>query len=249
VFQRPFTKPISEARLIKRYKRFLADVELEGGGMETVHCPNSGSMLGCAEPGSRVLVSYDGNPKRKLPYTLEAVRVGRTWVGVNTSLPNAFMGDVLRARLLPSLSAYGNVRAEVPLGKGTRLDFLLTEPGLPDCYLEVKNVTLREGSAAIFPDCKTERGAKHMRELAHLARQGHRAAVVFFVQRDDCERFAPARHLDPAYADALQEAHGEGVTLLPLLIKVERRGLSLRGELPFSLDSTMRSQKEKGAWA
>jgi sugar fermentation stimulation protein A len=236
VFAFPFTAPVSRGILVRRYKRFLADVETPEG-MQTVHCPNSGSMLGCTEPGSPVLISYHGAGKRKLPYTLEAVRVAETWVGVNTSNPNRAVGALLRAQAFPPLAAYAEVRAEAAVNKATRLDFLLSGAGLPNYYLEVKNVTLRRGDTALFPDCKTERGAKHMRELAALADHGHKAGVLFFIQRGDCARFAPAADLDAAYAQALRTSHAAGVDVFPLLVDVDEDGLTLHRLLPYALDA------------
>lgn len=232
MFQFPFARKITEAVLIKRYKRFLADVRFLDGRVETVHCANSGSMLGCCEPESPVLVSLAVGTSRKLPYSLEAVKVGTTWVGVNTSAPNACVGTLLREQKIPSLSAYTDVRAEFAISKETRLDFRLEGRGLPTAYVEVKNVSLAKGKTARFPDSVTARGAKHMTELAALARAGNRAAVVFFVQRGDCERFEPAGDIDPVYARALQTAVAAGVEIIPLGIGVSPKGLRLRKILP-----------------
>ncbi len=227
----PFERPVREGVLLRRYKRFLADVDLDGETV-TVHVPNSGSMLGCNRPGSTALVSHDANPKRKLPYTLEAVRIGRTWVGVNTGIPNRVVGGLLRAQAIPGLAAYTAVRAEYAISKATRLDFFLQGPGLPDAYVEVKNVSLADGGVARFPDSVTARGAKHMRELAELRAQGHRAAVLFFVHRSDCAAFGPAADIDPAYTAALQEAVAAGVEVYPLSIAVDRKGIAFCGILP-----------------
>lgn len=227
-----FDRPIREATLIRRYKRFLADVDL-GGEIVTVHVPNSGSMLGVNVPGSPVLVSDSQNPGRKLRYTLEAVKIGRTWVGVNTATPNRFVGGLLEARKLAPFAAYDRVRPEYAISKETRLDFYLQGAGLPDAYLEVKNVSLAEGKLALFPDSVTARGAKHMRELAALVAAGHRAAVLFFVHRADCDRFSTATRIDPVYSRALAEAHAAGVEIVPLSVGVTARGVAFRGILPF----------------
>lgn len=230
-YHRPFTKPMRQGRLVRRYKRFLADVEMDGE-ITTAHCANSGAMLGCNLPGSPVLLSWHDNPKRKLPYSLEAVNVDGEWVGVNTSVPNGFVGELLRARLLPAFEDYRSVRPEVKVGT-SRLDFLLEGPDLPPAYIEVKNVSLVDGGVALFPDAVTERGARHMRELTELVGTGARAAVVFFIQRTDCTRLAPATHIDPAYAEALAQAVQAGVEVYPLSIRVDGAGLTYLGILPF----------------
>ncbi len=231
-FCRPFTKPLVRGRLLRRYKRFLADVELESGEVVTAHCANSGSMLGCNVPGSDVLLSYHDDPRRKLRYGWEAIHIDGNWIGVNTGLPNLFVGDLLRGRQLEAFACYDSVKPEARLTKETRLDFYLEGEGLPPAWVEVKNVTLRRGDTAIFPDSVTQRGAKHMRELGELAKQGARAAVVFTVQRVDCERFAPAEDIDPAYAEALREAVDKGVEVHAIRIRVDERGHWFDGLLP-----------------
>jgi sugar fermentation stimulation protein A len=233
----PFTRPILEGTLVKRYKRFLADVEV-GGEVLTVHCPNSGSMLGCNFPGSPVLISDSKNPARKLRHTLEAIKVGRTWVGVNTSIPNSLVGKLLAAGHIEPLAEYQTIRAEYAISKQTRLDFYLQQAGLPDAYVEVKNVSLAEGAVAKFPDSVTERGAKHMNELEILVRQGNRAAVVFFVNRSDCKSFAPALQIDPAYAASLAKAVTAGVEIYPLSLQVSPKGHTFKGILPVELPAT-----------
>jgi sugar fermentation stimulation protein A len=158
--------PLLPGRLVRRYQRFFADVVLEDGRAETVHCPNSGSMLGLCAVGAPVLVSDSGDPARKLRMTLERVRAGRAWVGVNTMLPNRIVREAVEAGRLPELAGYAEVRPEVKFGERSRIDLRLAGPDRPACWVEVKNVTLRAGRAARFPDAVTERGLKHLRELA-----------------------------------------------------------------------------------
>lgn len=227
-----FDRPIIEGVLVRRYKRFFADVRV-GSKTITAHCPNSGSMLSVNVPGAPVLISDSGNPERKLRHTLEAVKIGRTWVGVNTATPNKFVRTLLEGGKIEPLAAYDRVRPEFAISKESRLDFLLQGDGLPDAYVEVKNVSLAEKGTALFPDSVTERGAKHMRELAALVRAGNRAAVVFFVHRADCRAFEPAAGIDPTYTQALAEAHAAGVEILPLSIGVSPTGVRFRGILPF----------------
>ena len=177
-----FTREMIPATLLRRYKRFLADVELADGTVLTVHCPNPGRMTSCSEPGRPVWISDSGNPRRKLRHTLEMIRMGRTWVGVNTAHPNPTVAAFVRASRIPELAGYAEVRSEVTIGD-SRLDLLLTGPGRRDCYVEIKNATLRVGDHAAFPDAVTERGRKHLLALAELAAEGHRAVIFYFVGR------------------------------------------------------------------
>ncbi|MBI5137540.1 MAG: DNA/RNA nuclease SfsA [Nitrospirae bacterium] len=211
-------EPLIEGTLVRRYQRFLADVRLGNGEVVTAHCVNTGSMLGCRPEGAPVLISRAGNPGRKLQYTWELVRVdgatGPTWVGVNTGRANAIVAEAIEGGAIPELMPFGTLRREVKYGASSRIDILL-ESGGQKTYVEVKNTTLADGATARFPDSVSVRGAKHMRELAAMVEQGHRAAVVFLVQRGDSECFAPADHIDPAYGAALREAAAAGVLVLP----------------------------------
>ncbi|MBN9021010.1 MAG: DNA/RNA nuclease SfsA, partial [Rhizobiales bacterium] len=199
-----FSSPLIEGRLVRRYKRFLADVLLPGGETVTVHCANPGSMLGLAEPGMRVLLSRSGNAARKLPLSWELVEAEpHGLVGINTALPNRLVEEALRARRVPELAAYDEIRREVAYGRASRVDFLLRGDGLPDAYVEVKNVHFsRAPGLAEFPDSVTARGARHLDELADMVAAGHRAAMLYLVQRTDSERLAICRDLDPAYGAA-----------------------------------------------
>ena len=203
-----FPDPLIQGTLIKRYKRFLCDVELDGGARVTAHCANSGSMLGLVTPGSEVWLSPARNPARKLRYTWELIRVDGNLVGVNTSHPNMIVSEAVSAGCVPELHGYDNLRREVPYGKNSRIDVLLDRPGRPPCYVEVKNVHLKRNGRAEFPDAVTARGAKHLGELSEMAAQGFRAVMFFLVQRQDCDGFAIAADIDPAYAAAARAARG-----------------------------------------
>lgn len=226
--------PLIPGRLIRRYKRFLADVELEEGGTVTAHCANTGSMLGCDRPGSRVLLSEARKPGRKLPYTWELVDVDGTWVGINTARANSLVAEAIEAGRIPELPGRAGLRREVPYGKGSRIDLLLNDPDGPT-YVEVKNTTLADGGLARFPDAVTTRGQKHMRELAGVVAAGARAAVVFLVHRGDAERFAPADAIDPAYGQALREAHAAGVLVLAYRATAGPDGVEVTARIPAAL--------------
>ena len=234
-----FDKPLLEGVLIRRYKRFLADVELDDGRQLTVHCPNSGAMTTCSEPGSRVVISDSENPKRKLRHTLEMIRSGRAWVGVNTMNPNRAVEGFVRRGRLPELRGYDEVRREVKYGvEGrSRIDLLLScaDGSRPPCYVEVKNSTLRRGDHAAFPDAVTERGRKHLRELQAEVESGRRAVLFFFVGRADVSRWRPADEVDPAYGTTLREAVASGVELLAYGMRFSRRGIALRQRLAIDL--------------
>jgi sugar fermentation stimulation protein A len=221
-------------RLVRRYKRFLADVETEAGESLTVHCPNPGSMLGLDAPGSPVRLSRSDDPRRKLPHTLEMVRVGRTWVGLHTGRANALVERALAAAALPSLAGYAECRREV--AGGSRLDFRLDggADGRP-CYVEVKSVTLARARAARFPDSVTLRGRRHLEALARLRRRGVRAVLLFLVQRGDCDWIEPADDIDPGYGKALRRAARAGVELLGVRARVGPRAIRIERRLPVRL--------------
>ena len=213
-----FADPLIRGTLVRRYKRFLADVTLAGGETVTAHCANPGSMLSVDAPGSEVWLSPARNPERKLRYTWELIRIGAGLVGINTSHPNALVADAVAGGVISELSAYETMRREVKYGRNSRIDLLLEGTGLPTCYVEVKNVTMRRGSgadaAAEFPDSVTARGAKHLEELSDMVREGRRAVMVYLVQREDCRRFSIAADIDPAYGKGLQRAMAAGVEVL-----------------------------------
>ena len=210
-----FPQPLASGVLVQRYKRFFADVAMDDGRQITAHCPNTGPMLGLNRPGRRVWLSRSDSRTRKLAHTLEFVQQDGAMVGVNTHRANRLAAEALAAGAIPELAAYASVRAEVRYGAASRVDFLLEGEGRPSCWLEVKSVTLsRTAGLAEFPDCRTERGAKHLAELTAMANQGHAAAVLFVVQRNDCDRFAAAADLDPAFAEALDHAQANGVKVM-----------------------------------
>jgi sugar fermentation stimulation protein A len=220
--------PLLRGELIKRYKRFLADVRLTDGSEVTAFCPNSGSMKGMRTPGMPVMLSLSDDPKRKTAHTLEMIRPARSWVGVNTHLTNKLAWEVLSMGLIKGISP---VRAEVTVGS-SRLDILATTDMGEDFYIEVKSVTLKEGSQARFPDAVTTRGAKHMRALEALVMGGKQAAVMFMVQRADCDCFAPEVTIDPAYAKALAQAQAMGVKTFVVGLSIRAGGVYLRDMLP-----------------
>ena len=208
-----FPSPLIGGKLIKRYKRFLADVELDTGETVTAACPNTGSMLGLTDPGCRVWLSRSDSPTRKHPHTWELLELpGHGFVGINTGHPNGLVGEAIRDGLFPAFGGYASLRNEVKYGRNSRIDILLEHAERPPCYIEVKNVHLfRRPGLAEFPDCVTIRGAKHLAELADMARQGARAAMVYLVQAQFPERFSLAEDLDPHYVQAFRAAAKAGV--------------------------------------
>ncbi len=213
--------PLAQGRLIRRYKRFLADVELDGGGIVTVHCANPGAMTGLAEPGMRVFLSRSANLKRKLPLSWELVEADGGLVGINTAHPNRLAEEAIRAGVIPELAGYASLRREVRYGRNSRLDILLTDPDRGSAYVEVKNVhLLRRPGLAEFPDSVTARGARHLAELSAAAAAGHRAVMLFLVQRNDATRFGLARDIDPAYGAAFDRARAAGVEMLAYACRI-----------------------------
>ena len=230
-----FPTPLVPARLLRRYNRFLADAVLEETEQEiTAHCPNPGSMMGLAEPGMRIWLEPNDDPRKKLRFGWRLVELpGGHWSGIDTAVPNRVVREALLARAVPRLSAYGAVRAEVKYGRASRVDFLLSEAGLPDAYVEVKNVHLRRtGDLAEFPDSVTARGARHLEELSDMVAAGHRAVMLYLVQRTDCARLAMAADLDPAYARAFDAAREAGVEMLCHGTEIDGTGVRLGAELP-----------------
>ncbi len=234
-----FPDPLIPGTLIKRYKRFLADVEFfDGGGVVTAHCANSGSMLSVNEPGSEVWLSPARNPDRKLKYTWELIRVGRTLVGINTQLPNAIVAEAIEAGKIPELKGYPSLRREVKYGDNSRIDILLEGSGGEKCYVEVKNVTMKrdlsKDAPVEFPDAVTSRGAKHLRELSNMVGDGHRAVMAYLVQRADGKSFTIAGDIDPAYRDGLEAAQKAGVEVLCYGCKLTRRDIRVTGPIPLA---------------
>ena len=229
-----FQTPLVPGRLIRRYNRFLSDVTLDTGQVVKAHCPNPGAMLGLKDEGLRVWLEPNDDPKKKLKYGWRLVEFENGhWSGIDTAVPNRVVREALLDRAVPELAAYGTVRPEVAYGKKSRVDFLLTEPGLPDAYVEVKNVhLLREDDWAEFPDSVTARGARHLDELSDMVAAGHRAVMLYLVQRTDCARFRLAGDIDPAYAAAFDRARAAGVEMLSFGTRISTDGVWLDTAIP-----------------
>jgi len=224
-----FSAPLVPGRLVRRYKRFLADCRLDGGEEVTAHVANSGSMLGLATPGARVFLSRSNDPKRKLAWSWELVEVDGALVGINTGLPNRIVAEAIADGRIPALAGYDRLRREVAYGVRSRVDLLLEGEGRPACYVEVKSVTLsRRAGLAEFPDAVTMRGAKHLGELAAMVGAGARAVLVYLVQRGDCAAFEIAADIDPVYAAAARAAVLAGVETLVAHADVTTGGIEIR---------------------
>ncbi|MBW1894570.1 MAG: DNA/RNA nuclease SfsA [Deltaproteobacteria bacterium] len=222
-------------KLTKRYKRFLADVELEDGRTVTAHCPNSGSMKTCSEPGQTVYISYHNNPKRKLKYTWELIEMPDSLVGVNTMVPNRLVYKSIQAGKVEELTGYDNIVPEVKTSKGTRLDLLLSNRENNRCYVEIKNCTLVKDKIAFFPDAVTTRGLKHLVELQNLYATNCRSVIFYLVQRMDACLFKPAAHIDDAYARELMKAEKNGVEILVYDVVIDLEKILLGKKLPYRL--------------
>ena len=244
-----FNGPVFHATLVRRYKRFFADVVLQSGEEVTAHTPNTGRMTGLLREGNPVLLTKSDNKKRKLAYTVEAIHVGSSWVGANPVFANTVVKNALQARVIRALGGYKSVRSEVKTeaGPGGRIDFLLSAHarGRPDCFVEVKSATLREGGLATFPDAPSERGRKHIQVLRALVERGHRAALCYLVQRTDCKAFAPARSVDPDYAKALLAAKADGVEVYAIQAALSEHGVDVTAPFPVRLNAG--STKSEGA--
>jgi sugar fermentation stimulation protein A len=221
-------------KLVRRYKRFLADVILDTGEGITAHVPNTGSMKSTNEPGSAVALSHHPDPHRRLKWTLELVRVGRCWVGVNTARTNHIVEEAIAAGRIGPLRGYSQIRREVRYGQRSRIDLLL-EGRKGRCYVEVKNVTYKVGRQGRFPDAVTERGARHLEELSAMVRQGHRGMIFFLVNRSDCTSFAPAREIDDHYGKVLDRVVPAGVEALAYRVKNTLGGTAIDRKLKIML--------------
>jgi sugar fermentation stimulation protein A len=230
-------QPLVHGRLTARYKRFFADVALDDGRAVTAHCPNPGSMLGLADPGLGVWLSPAENPARKLAWTLELVEADGGLVGVNTMHPNRLVAEALTAGVVAELAGYAQHRREVRMGAASRVDFVLTDPDRPDCWLEIKNCHLRRaGTLAEFPDCVAARSARHLRELAARVAEGARAVQLFVIQRTDCDRFAACADLDPVYAKGLETAADAGVEVLVYACRISPEAIVIDRRIPWTRD-------------
>lgn len=221
--------------LIRRYKRFIADVRLASGATVTAHCPNSGSMKACCQPGRPVYLSVHDNPKRKLKYTWELIHMPGSLVGVNTQVPNRLTAHAIASSDVAELHGYETVRREVRAGRNSRLDILLVSPDRRPCYVEVKNCTMVIDGVATFPDAVTVRGQKHLMELQDLAAAGFRCAMFFLIQRMDAKSFAPADHIDPEYGRKLRQASQNGVEILVYDVSIDLTGIRLNDRVPYDL--------------
>lgn len=222
-----FHAPLVHAILIQRYKRFLADVRFDTGEVVTAHVANPGTMLGLVTPGDEVWLSPATNPERKLQWNWELVNDKGHLVGINTAHPNGLVAEALKADAISELRGYATHRREVKYGKNSRIDILLEGNGKPSCYLEVKNVHMKRGPDACFPDCVTARGAKHLEELSDMMRAGHRAVMLYLVQRDDCRDFTFADDIDPTYAAAFDRARAAGVEALSYACRLSLTEIAL----------------------
>jgi len=228
-----FTSPLTHGRLVRRYKRFLADVVLDDGTKAVAHCTNSGSMKTCLEAGAEVWLSPAADPKRKTRYTWEMIRIDGDWVGINTSQPNALALEWVTKGLLPGLEGLEGLRREVRW-EDSRFDLYGEKDGR-GCFMEVKNVTMKEGERALFPDAVTERGRKHLQTLVRVKKAGMRAVMLYVVQRMDVRIFSPARDIDPAYGKALDEAVHQGVEIIVAQARVSPEGIEFHRVLPVEL--------------
>lgn len=223
-----FLTPLITGTLIKRYKRFLADVLLDSGETTTAHCTSTGSMVGLAVPGAKVWLSRATNPDRKLAYTWEMVEHEGAMVGVNTSHPNALVQEAIQGGHLVDFVGYETLKREVKYGVNSRIDILLTSSDKPPCYIEIKNVYLKRGDLIEFPDAVTERGTKHLLELVEMVKLGHRAAMVYVVQREDGGPFSFAEDIDPVYAKTARHAFSSGVEAYVYPCSMGEQGIVLR---------------------
>ena len=221
--------------LVKRYKRFLADVNLNGDRTVTAHCPNTGSMKGCCESGRPVYLSFHDNPKRKLKYTWELIEMPTSLVGVNTLVPNRLVFESVKVGVVPELSGYETVEPEVKISARSRIDLALTAEKRKRCYVEIKNCTLVDNGVASFPDAVTTRGLRHIAELQTLVNTGCRCVMFYFIQRMDAEVFKPADHIDSAYGKSLRRAVKSGLEVLAYDVAIDLNGIKLNRKIPYEL--------------
>ena len=231
-----FSAPLVKGKLIKRYKRFLADVELETGDVVTAHCPNTGSMKTCGAPGDTVVLTHNPSPKRKLAYSWEYTKTSGGYIGVNTMHPNKIAEEAIRDGLIPELSGYDLIKREVKYGnENSRIDILLEDStgSLPKCYVEVKNVTLKHDDHLRFPDAVTARGLKHLRELSSVIDEGHRACLLFVANRPDGKYVSIANDIDPKYGEGILDALNAGVEIFAYQVKSNLNEMVIKGRIPF----------------
>ena len=232
-----FPAPLLRGKLVQRYKRFLADVVLDSGETVTATCPNTGSMMGLKEPGLTVWLSTSDSPTRKYKHTWEMVEAdlgkGPTLVGINTGHPNKLMAEAVEAGRIKELTGYANLRREVKYGKNSRIDLLLEDPAKGLCYVEIKNVhMMRKAGFAEFPDSVTERGAKHLAEMSDMVREGHRAVMVYLIQRNDAKSLSLARDVDAGYGEAYDKAVKAGVEVIAVRCKLSTEAITVDKTVP-----------------
>lgn len=228
--------PLTAGFLIRRYRRFMADVRLASGEVVTAHCPNTGSMLGCSESGRKVFLSYHDDPKRKLKYTWQIIEMPASPVGINTAVPNRLVAESIGAGLIPPLSGYDRIRREVKVGEKSRIDLKLEKKGATPCYVEIKNCTLVEKGLACFPDAVTARGLKHLKELQALVKGGNRAVMFYLIQRMDAVEFRSADHIDPTYSRELKTARSNGVEIMAFDVGIDLKSIRIRNRIPLHRD-------------
>ncbi|TKG91975.1 DNA/RNA nuclease SfsA [Puteibacter caeruleilacunae] len=228
-----FETALIPGRLIKRYKRFLADVELADGTVVTAHCTNSGSMKSCLEDNARVYLSPVNDPKRKTKFTWEMIEINNSWVGINTSNPNKLAHEWISTNQIKGLEGYTHVKREVKFGD-SRFD-IYAENDSEKCFVEVKNVSMKENNYALFPDAVTTRGKKHLETLIQVKEQGIRAVMLYMIQRVDVDIFAAAKEIDPNYAETLKKAYDQGVEIIPLQVNVQPTSITIAKILPFEI--------------
>ncbi len=228
-----FNQQLTHGRLIKRYKRFLADIKLDNGDVVTAHCTNSGSMKSCLEDNAEVYLSPVNDPNRKTKFTWEMIKINNDWVGINTGNPNKLAFEAVQNGDIEKLKGYTEIKREVKFGD-SRFD-VMAKNEKETCFIEVKNVTYKEGEYALFPDAVTSRGKKHLETLVKAKQQGMRAVMLYIVQRTDVSIFASALEIDPEYSKTLKSAYEQGVEIIPVQVKVSPEKIEITKELPFEL--------------
>ena len=229
-----FPTPLVHGKLIRRYKRFLTDIELDHGEVVIAHTSNSGSMKSCLEEGAEVYLTHVDDPKRKTKYTWEMIKINESWVGINTAIPNVLVYEAVKNNQIEPLKGYTQVKREVKY-EDSRFDVYAANEN-EECYIEVKNVSLKDGEFARFPDAVTTRGKKHLETLIRVKQEGKRAVMVYVIQRMDVEVFTPAFDIDPDYAATLKKAFESGVEIYPIRAVVSPQGIVLGELLPFKLN-------------
>lgn len=230
-----FEQPLLEGTLVRRQKRFLADIKLRSGDEVTAHCVNAGSLSGCAVPGSRVLMSVHDDARRRYKYQIEIMYSGRTAVGVHGQRPSAVIAEAIRNDKIATLMGYESIRSGEHAPRDTRIDFILMGRPARECYISVKSATLAYENVAYYPDGIVNRGAQHLQALTDLVRDGRRAAIIFVAQRHDVDTFRPADHIDSEYCTALRDAIARGVEALCFRTRVTRKGIDLDQQIPVEL--------------